>query len=288
MKTRSVYGSEVTRRARRVVADIFAALGHRAENAVLIGGAVPGFIEDISLRNPPGHAGTTDVDILLNPTGFSAQEYETLAQRLLERGYRYRKDRDGNELGFSFEVDVDGHSVAVDFLAPPLLGESGFRVPVQAGLQARALSGAHVPAWFSVDLTLKEELVQGGDLPVRIRLVDVPGFVVLKALAFEGRQAYKDAYDLWYVLAFAREGPSGIARKLVPYAGDSVVASALAFLRVAFASPASAGSVAVARFEEAGEEDAERVSAQAYAVVQSFLREFDVWGGEAARNGGES
>lgn len=118
MRTESSYGSEVTRRARRVVADIFAALAHRAENAMLIGGAVPGLIEDLSLRNAPGHAGTTDVDILLDPKGFSIQEYEMLAERLLERGYRYRQDRDGNELKFSFEVDVDGHSVAVDFPRP--------------------------------------------------------------------------------------------------------------------------------------------------------------------------
>ena len=111
MTTRSAYGSEVTRRARRVVGDIFAALGNRAENAVLTGGAVPGLIEDLSLRNAPGHAGTTDVDILL---------------------------------------------------APPVPGRSGFRIPIQAGLQARALSGAHVPAWFSVDLTIEQELVQGG------------------------------------------------------------------------------------------------------------------------------
>ena len=275
MRTRSAYGSEVTRRARRVVGDIFAALGDRAENAVLVGGAVPGLIEGMSLRNAPGHAGTTDVDILLDPMGFSVQEYETLAERLLERGYRYWKDRDGNDLKFSFEVDLDGHSVAVDFLAPPSPGRSGFRVPIQEGLDARALSGAHVPAWFSVDLTLEEELVQGGYLPVCIRLVDVPGFVVLKALAFKGRQAYKDAYDLWYVLTYAREGPAGVARKLLPYVQDPEVARALDGLRVAFASPASAGPIAVARFIEAGEEDVERVAAQAYAVVQSFLRGFE-------------
>lgn len=134
----------MTRRARRVVVDIFAALGHRAENAVLIGGAVPGLIEERSLRNAPGHAGTTDVDILLDPMVFSIKEYETFAERLMERGYRYRLDRDGNELKFSLEVDVDGHSVAVDFLAPPVPGKSGFRVPIQAGLHAHALSGGQV------------------------------------------------------------------------------------------------------------------------------------------------
>ena len=131
--------------------------------------------------------------------------------------------------------------------------------------------GAHVPAWFSVEVTLEEELVQGGYLPVQIRLVDVPGFVVLKALAFENRQGYKDAYDLWYVLAHAKEGPLGIGEKLLPYVQDAEVARALAFLRVAFESAESAGPVAVARFQEATGEDAERMAAQAYAVVQTFL-----------------
>lgn len=134
---------------------------------------------------------------------FSIQEYATFAERLMERGYRYRLDRDGNELKFSFEVDVDGHSIAVCVLAAPVPGMSGLRVPIQAGLHAHALYGAHVPAWFSIEMTLEEELVQGGYLPVRIRLVDVPGFVLLKALVFDNRQAPKDAYDLWYVLAHA-------------------------------------------------------------------------------------
>ena len=57
MKTRSAYGDEVTSRARRVVGDIFSAMGHRAEHAVLIGGTVPGLIEELSLQNAPGHAG---------------------------------------------------------------------------------------------------------------------------------------------------------------------------------------------------------------------------------------
>ena len=43
-------------------------------------------------------------------------------------------------------------------------------------------------------------------------------------------------------------------------------------LRVAFESAESAGPVAVARFQEATGEDAEREAAQAYAVVRTFLR----------------
>lgn len=218
---------------------------------------------------------TTDADILLDPMGFSADDYETLTDRLLSRGYRYRKDRDGNDLKFSFEVDVEGHAVTVDFLAAPVVERAGFRVPIQPGLHARALSAAHVPGWFVIEVTLVEELLQGGRLRVRVRLVDVPGFVILKALAFEDRQEPKDAYDLWYVLTYAKGGPEGIAERLLPHADDAQVHDAAEFLRTAFGSPASAGSVAVAVFEEVSGEDADRVAAQAYAVVQTFLQRWD-------------
>ena len=117
--------------------------------------------------------------------------------------------------------------------------------------------------------------MQGGRLPVRIQLVDVPGFVVLKALAFEDRQAPKDAYDLCYVLTYAKEHPHGIADRLKPYAEDSDVARAIRFLRTAFSSPDAAGSVAVAVFEETRGEEADQRAALAYAVVQSFLKRWD-------------
>ncbi|WP_419857237.1 nucleotidyl transferase AbiEii/AbiGii toxin family protein [Candidatus Palauibacter irciniicola] len=275
MKTRSIYGPEVASRAQRVIADVFAAMGRRARHAVLVGGAVPRLLEDVALRGAPGHAGTMDADILLDSNVFGSDDYATLADRLHERGYRYRQDADGNDLQFSFEVDVDGHGVVVDFLAPPMDAEPGFRVRLQPGLHAHAISGAHIPEWFSINLTLDEELLQGGRLPVRIRLVDVPGFVVLKALAFEDRQAPKDAYDLCYVLTYAREGPPAIADRLARHADDAEVARAVAYLRTAFSSPDAAGSVAVAVFEEARGEDVARQAALAYAVVQSFLTGWD-------------
>ncbi len=197
-------------------------MGRRTRHALLVGGAVPGLLEDIALSGAPGHAGTIDADILLDPNVFGSDDYATLAERLLERGYRYRRDADGNDLQFSFEVDAEGHAVVVDF-----------------------------------------------------RLVDVPGFVVLKAHAFEDRQAPNDAYDLCYVLAYAKEGPAAIADRLARHAGDSEVARAVDCLRTAFASPDTAGSVAVAVFEEARGEEAEQQAALAYAVVQSFLKWWD-------------
>ena len=152
MKTRSTYGPEVTRRARRVLADVFAALGARAEYALLVGGGAPSLLPDTVLEDAPGHAGTTDADILLDPRGFSHDDYETLADRLIQRGYAYRKDRDGNDLKFSFEVEVEGQTVNVDFLAPAEPGGRGFRVPIQPGLHARATAAAHLPWLFAIDV----------------------------------------------------------------------------------------------------------------------------------------
>lgn len=275
MKTRSSYSPEVARRARRVLADVFAALGHRAQHAVLVGGGAPSLLPDTVLENAPGHAGTTDADIILDSSGFSQDDYETLAERLIERGYRYRKDRDGNDLKFSFEVDVEGQTVTVDFLAPAEPGSRGFRVPIQPGLHAHATAAGHIPWLFVIEVTVEEELLHGGRFSSRVRVVDVPGLVVLKALTFQDRQALKDAYDLWYVLTYVKGGPESVAERLRPYATDPDVARAIRSLRVDFASPESAGPVAVARFEELSGEEAAQLAAQAYAVVQSFLRRWD-------------
>lgn len=172
-------------------------------------------------------------------------------------------------------MEVEGQTVTVDFLAPAEPGARGFRVPIQPGLHARATAAAHLPWLFAVEVTVEEELLQGGLFASRVRVVDVPGLVVLKALAFQDRQAPKDAYDLWYVLTYAKAGPESVAERLLPYAADPDVAASIELLRAAFASPESAGPIAVARFEELSGEEAARLVAQAYAVVQSFLRRWD-------------
>ena len=275
MKTRSSYSPEVTSRARRVLVDVFAALGAHARWAMLVGGGVPGLLPERVVKNAPGHAGTTDADILLDPRGFSERDYETVAERLLERGYSYRKDRDGNDIKFSFEVQVEGTPVCVDFLAPAAGEAKGFRVPIQPGLHGRAARGAEISWLFPLEIDLEEELLQGGRFRCRIRVVDAPGFIVLKALAFRDRQAPKDAYDLWYVLTYSTDGPGAVAARLAPHRQDADVAAAIDVLQMAFADERAAGAVAVATFQESEGEHALRAAAQAYAVLRVFLTAWD-------------
>ncbi|WP_420634010.1 hypothetical protein [Candidatus Palauibacter sp.] len=73
-----------------MIADVFAAMGRRARHALLVGGAVPGLLEDIALSGAPGHAGTIDADILLDPNVFGSDDYATLAERLLKRVWTSR------------------------------------------------------------------------------------------------------------------------------------------------------------------------------------------------------
>ena len=89
------------------------------------------------------------------------------------------------------------------------------------------------------------------------------------------RRAQRVVVDIFAALGHRAEHAVLIGgAKLLPYTQDSEVVSALAFLGEAFGSPDAAGSVAVARFQEAEREEAHRLSAQAYAVVQSFLGGF--------------
>ncbi|MEZ4479952.1 MAG: hypothetical protein R3B97_02210 [Dehalococcoidia bacterium] len=63
-------------------------------------------------------------------------------------------------------------------------------------------------------ITLDERLLDGERAIRQIGVCGPGAFVVLKALAFNGRGEPKDAYDLHYMLASLADGPSAIAARL--------------------------------------------------------------------------
>lgn len=73
-------------------------------------------------------------------------------------------------------------------------------------------------------------------------------YIVLKALAFDGRGANKDAYDLYYVLRSYGAGAPAVGERFRPLLGDEAARRALHVLRRDFTDPASIGPRRVAEF----------------------------------------
>jgi hypothetical protein len=97
-----------------------------------------------------------------------------------------------------------------------------------------------------------------------------PGaYVVLKALAFDGRGENKDAYDLHYVVRNFGVGIDDVATRLKPLLDDDDAQRAVAILHRDFTTVGSVGPVRVARFLT-GSFDA-RVQADVVGFVSRLL-----------------
>ncbi|MEV0426488.1 hypothetical protein [Micromonospora sp. NPDC050495] len=138
---------------------------------------------------------TADADFAALPTVIADPR---LPAALIERGYRSREA--ANRFARDTD-DSDGQlSLVIDILAPSY---QGALVPNQrhGGLVVDEVPGLilalHRPAEL---LDVRVQLTSGVDLSLRLALPDVTSALCLKALAYRGRFAAKDAVDLWRLI----------------------------------------------------------------------------------------
>jgi hypothetical protein len=109
-----------------------------------------------------------------------------------------------------------------------------------------------------------------GEAASRDVFVCGPGaYVVLKALAFAGRGANKDAYDLFYILQHYEGGLAEIAASIRPLRGEPVVTEALAVLDREFRRVDATGPKRTGAFLGIVTED---FRAQVVGLVDALLR----------------
>ena len=104
-------------------------------------------------------------------------------------------------------------------------------------------------------MTLAGETLFGERATRDVWVCGAGGFVVLKALAFDGRGENKDAYDLFYVVRNYGSGPRDVADRLLPLLDDEEAQSARAILERDFTDPAGVGPRRVAAFVTGGIDD---------------------------------
>lgn len=102
---------------------------------------------------------------------------------------------------------------------------------------------------------------------------DAGAFVVLKALAFDGRGENKDAYDLFYVIRNYGRSIGDVVDKLLPLLDDDEATNALDVLRRDFTDPEAVGPRRVAEFVTGAPDD--EVQADVVGFVSQLLRSLD-------------
>ncbi|UVL55826.1 hypothetical protein [Pseudomonas sp. B21-035] len=234
------------------------------------------------------HAGTSDVDIVLNLEVLAAgNEYASLAEQLNARGFT-RWVEEGRAASWRWRRRVSEHiEVVVE-----LLRDAGDEAPGRSinvdGERVSALTIKHariVHDWYQ-EMEISAELLDGDGVSVDVvRFADVPAFVILKALALDQRQERKDAADLIHVVRYSgsiKEVAALFVERIRSEQHPEAVRDGLAALARRFGDDQHSegfekvGAVAYARFYGDEEED-ELVGRQRFAagLIQSLLAEID-------------
>jgi len=230
--------------------DVISCIGKYREDFVLVGGLVP----KVLFGKESEHIGTFDVDFAVNSHHISEQEYNTIADMLFQRDYRYRKDREGNDLKFSFERDVEFngkiHVVVVDLIGPEYGTKTkrGFREKVQDGVHVHKARGVDIVFDNATEVEITATLPDGISHSEKVRVANGAAYLVLKLITFEARKSEKDAYDIYSCLKFYPGGVDALIADFQPILQHGLVKEALLYMEEFFLGEPKIGPQRFARF----------------------------------------
>lgn len=263
-KTMGAYDGGVTEACERVLVTLLRGFGPWKESVFLVGGLTPRYLVVARPPEVPQHAGTGDVDVVVDVGILTDTEaYSTLEANLHTMGFDRGTNENGVKVSWRWEARLEtGITMILEFLAEhPELGGGKVKVlPTEGNVSALNIPHASMVFDLHDKTELTAELLDGEGLATEtVRYANIVSFTCLKAFAFDHRNARKDAHDLVYCL---EHHPGGLDAAIAAFkealAGPHVdaVGEALAKLKTRFVhddpdqSYRRDGPVAVARFED--------------------------------------
>jgi hypothetical protein len=264
-----VYTAQHTTDCERVLVTLLRGLGPWGKSIFLVGGLTPRYLVPQTPPAVPAHAGTLDVDVVIDlqilaDTG----AYETLERNLQRLGFERGSNDDGTRVSWRWQTKTErGASMILEFLAddPAMRGGRVQELPTKGNISA--LNVPHSSMVFDLfdEKQVRVELLdERGVAEVTIKHANIVSFTCLKAFAYEDRQEPKDAHDLVYCLEHHREGLETVSAQFRAHiAGPhgETIRAALELLRRRFVDDQGTegyrkdGPVAVATFELGQEPD---------------------------------
>lgn len=261
------YPEDITKPSKSVLLEIMTLLKGYKDNIVLVGGWVPYFLlkkfqKDKEFR----HVGSVDIDLVIDPDLIKYGVYETIVKIIESNGYKQRKDKNGNLIEFSFEREINDKTIHVDFLSTDYPLKKRHR-KVQPDLKARTLKGAKIVLKHNFEEELEGNLPNGAHVMVKIRIADVVGCLITKALALGGRSEAKDNYDIYSIISYYKGGEKSCAKEIKKYLGDKDIKDSLDDIKKNFEKETSLGPVLVGHFIHPNDDEARN-----RALIDAFMR----------------
>ena len=283
------YNDQYTVDCERVLVTLLRGLGPWKESVYLVGGLTPRYL--VAARPPtvPPHAGTMDVDIVIDLQILADTEaYNTLEDNLKRMRFERAENEAGNKLSWRWQTRTEhGALMVLELLAdaPDIADGKVQPLPTKGTISALNIPHASIVFDMYQAAEIQAELLGGNGMATeKIRHANLVSFTCLKSFAFDQRFERKDAHDLIYCIEHAPEGMDAVAeafRNERTGKHSTVVEASLAILRSRFAGDEKTegyrkdGPISVAKFELG--ENAERREArtlrqrQASDVIEHLL-----------------
>ncbi len=286
------YGEQHTHDCERILVTLLRGLGPWKQSVCLVGGLTPRFLVTARPPEVPAHAGTLDVDIVIDLQMLTDTEaYHSLEDNLRKIGFERAENTAGKKLSWRWQARTEHNALMVLELlvdAPDIAGGRVQPLPTDGTISALNIPHSSIVFDLHRVTTVRAALLgDNGVVTEEVRHANLVSFTCLKSFAFDQRFERKDAHDLVYCIEYAAEGLDAVAadfrRELAGKHGE-VVRASLAVLRNRFAPDENTegyrkdGPVAVAKFE-LGESDEPTLrearalrQRQVTELIETFLR----------------
>jgi hypothetical protein len=268
-QTISGYSPQHTLDCERVLATLIRGLGPWGESVFLVGGLTPRYLVAEPAARGPAHAGTLDVDVVIDLQILADTEaYESLEANLRRLNFERAENEQGRKVAWRWKTQTEhGATMILEFLAEdPRVGGGRVQVlPTEGNISALNIPHSSMVFDLHEKSEIRAELLgERGVASVTVKHADVVSFTCLKAFAFEDRHEPKDAHDLVYTISRRAGGVDSVAaafRAQTEGKHGAAVRSALDILRRRFVDEPGTegftkdGPVAVARFELGNDAD---------------------------------
>ena len=266
------YDPAITEACERVLVTLLRGLGPWKESIILIGGLVPRYLVTKRPPDVPQHAGTMDVDVVVELSLLAKTEaYKSLEKNLKALGFERAVNEKGIPVSWRWQTKTEAGTVVLEFLAddPNVKGGKMTPLPAEGGnLSALNIPYSSIVFDHNKEIKITAELLgEKGSATETVRHADIVSFVCPKAYAFDDMlDRQKDPHDMLYCLEHAEGGLEAAAMAIseaLRGKHTDVVAGALAILKGRFCDDENVegykkdGPVAVALFELGKDSDRE-------------------------------
>ena len=257
------YSDQYTVDCERVLVTLLRGLGPWKESVCLVGGLTPRYLVVAKPPEVPAHAGTLDVDIVIDLQILAdTAGYHTLEENLRAMRFERSMNERGQRLSWRWQTRTEnGALMVVELLAdaPEIAGGRVEPLPTEGNISALNIPHSSIVFDLHKVAEIRAELLGGAGIAVEeVKHADLVSFTCLKAFAFDQRFERKDAHDLIYCVEHVEEGLDGAAqmfREALEGGHGAVIRDCLSILRNRFAGAGEVegyrkdGPIAVASFE---------------------------------------